>query len=74
MYPGKNYAINMPQTEAITTRQHNVPVRENMSRGLRKKLGYATRHNDGYGQGDFPWAFIGGGSKVVNRARYRNRP
>jgi hypothetical protein len=27
----------MPQTEAITVRQHSVPVRDNMSRGSKNK-------------------------------------
>jgi hypothetical protein len=50
----------MPQAEANTLRQHNVPVQENMSRGSYKKTGPCSSHKDGYRPGDPPRAFTCG--------------
>jgi hypothetical protein len=50
----------MPQTKAVTVPEHNVPVRENMSRGSYKKLAHATRHKDGYSPGDSLGVLPGG--------------
>jgi hypothetical protein len=60
----------MPQAEAITVRQHNVPVRENMSRGSSKKLGPCNKTQGWIQPRDSLEVFTLRGGEVVNRAGY----
>jgi hypothetical protein len=60
----------MPQTEAITVRQHNVPVRENMSRGSYKKNWPMQQDTTMVTTPGNPSGLYLRGSKVVNQASY----